>query len=172
MFEGIEEVYQNIAEALIQSVHDTWVEIVLNIERTSTNHSKIDAEYLTNNGDTKYISFFDNDYGLFIFVEQLYQTMTKDTDKHKWNRAKVTLTNDGKLNIKFEWDQELADELEALSKEYDPRWDDSLSQEEKEKKYKEMVQKGELPDLSKIEIGRRQRGQVIAIGLLSNTMLN
>ena len=152
MFEGIEEIYQNIAEALIESVEDAWMEIVLNIERTSTNHSTIDAEYLTDNGDIKYISFFDNDFGLFNFIEQLYQTMTKDSDKHKWNRAKVTLTNDGKLNIKFEWDQELEDELEALSKEYDPRWDDTLTQEEKDKKYQEMVKNGELPDLSKIEI--------------------
>jgi len=43
--------------------------------------------------------------------------MTAQTDKHKWNRAKATLTSDMQLNIKFEWDQELADELERLSKE-------------------------------------------------------
>ena len=152
MFEGIEKIYQNIAEALIKSVDKDWLEIILNVERTSPNHLKLDAEYLAEDNNIEYISFFDNDYGLFEFLEELYQAMTKDSDKHKWNRAKVTLTNDGKLNIKFEWDQELADELEALSKEYDPRWDDNLSQEEKEKRYKEMVKNGELPDLSNIEI--------------------
>jgi len=43
--------------------------------------------------------------------------MTIDSDKHKWNRAKVTLTNDMELNIKFRWDQALADELELLKQE-------------------------------------------------------
>jgi hypothetical protein len=117
MFKNIDEFYQNIAEALMKSVDDDWLGITLNVERTSSQHMKLDAEYLTQNGDTKYISFFDDDYGLFKLFEALYQTMTADTDKHKWNRAKVILTNDMKLNIKFEWNQELADELERLNKE-------------------------------------------------------
>jgi 6-pyruvoyl-tetrahydropterin synthase len=149
MFKNTENIYQSIAEALMDSVgNNDWIEITLNTERTSSSHMKLDTEYLKQNGDIEYISLFDNDYGLFNLFEKLYQTMTAETDKHKWNRAKATLTNDGKLNIKFEWDQELADELKRLEDEYDPRWDDSLSQEEKDKKYKEMVKNGELPDLS------------------------
>ena len=152
MFENFDELMKKIANALMESVDNDWIEIMLNIERTSSEHMGLNAEYITQDGDIKYISFFDNDYGLFNLFESLYQTMTADTDKHKWNRAKVTLNSDGELNIKFEWDQELEDELKELAKEYDPRWDDSLTPEEKEKKYKEMVKNGELPDLSKINI--------------------
>ncbi len=43
MFKNIEKIYQNISESLVQSVDNTWLEITLNIERTSASHSKLDA---------------------------------------------------------------------------------------------------------------------------------
>jgi hypothetical protein len=153
MFKNAENLYQKIAESLMElsnNINKDWLEIYYTIDLRNEGVIEDSCEYLSANGENKYISLFDNDYGLPKLFKELYQTMTVDTDKHKWNRAKVTLTNDGKLNIKFEWDQELADELKRLEDEYDPRWDDSLSQEEKDKKYKEMVKNGELPDLSGI----------------------
>ena len=152
MFKNYDEILQRISEKLMNYLDEKFLEITLDVERTSENSIGYTGMYINFNGDEKNLDFWNKSLKLQSEFHKLYQTMTAESDKHKWNRAKVTLTNDGKLNIKFEWDQELADELEALSKEYDPRWDDSLSQEEKEKKYKEMVQKGELPDLSKIEI--------------------
>lgn len=156
MFKNIDDILKGITDSLANSVKDEWIEINFNVKVTdgSVGYS---GKYLTIDGNYKQIDFWDNDYDLPKYFKNLYQAMTKDSDKHKWNRAKVTLTNDGKLNIKFEWDQELADELEALLKEYDPRWDDNLSQEEKEKRYKEMVKKGELPDLSNIEITYKEQ---------------
>ncbi|HFQ60796.1 MAG TPA: DUF600 family protein [Epsilonproteobacteria bacterium] len=149
MFKNIDDILKDITDSLTNSVKDEWIEINFDAKVTdgSVGYS---GKYLTIDGNYKQIDFWDNDYNLPKYFKNLYKTMTKESDKHKWNRAKVTLTNDGKLNIKFDWDQELADELEALSKEYDPRWDDSLTQAEKDKKYKEMVESVEVPDLSKV----------------------
>ena len=154
MFENYDELMQKIGKTLFERSKDLndWIKLIVNIERPSSSSISVQAEYLTSDGTTIYTSarkLLNNQFNLF---HELYQTMTADTDKHKWNRAKVTLNNNGELNIKFEWDQELEDELKRLSQEYDPRWDESLTPEEKEKKYKEMVKNGELPDLSKINI--------------------
>jgi hypothetical protein len=142
---------QKIANALTESVNDDWIEIELNIKVTSGSVG-YRGKYLNENANSEQIDFWENDYGLPELFRSLHQTMTADTDKHKWNRAKVTLTDEMNLNIKFEWDQALQDEIDRVSKEYDPRWDDTLNQEQKDEKYKEMVQSGELPDLSEINI--------------------
>ena len=159
MFTTDTDIYQFIANDL-GKLDDDWKKIILEVELDIEKDKSIDltaigytGEYINSNGEKKWLlNNWEEDPKLDDAFRILYKIMTSQSDKHKWNRAKVTLTNDGKLNIKFEWDQELADELEALSKEYDPRWDDNLSQEEKEKRYKEMVKNGELPDLSNIEI--------------------
>lgn len=118
MFKNYDELMQKISKSLIDcSGNYDWIEIYYNIDLRSEGVTEDSCEYIAINGETKYISLFDEDFGLPKLFKSLYQTMTADTDKHKWNRAKATLTNDMKLNIKFEWDQELADELERLSKE-------------------------------------------------------
>jgi hypothetical protein len=116
MFENYDEIMQKIANALTESVNDDWIEIELKIKVTSGSVG-YRGKYLNENANFEQIDFWENNYGLPKLFRKLHQTMTADTDKHKWNRAKVTLSNDMQLNIKFEWDQELADELERLSKE-------------------------------------------------------
>jgi hypothetical protein len=117
MFANSNEINNAIGQALIDSsTGKDWIEIVLDIEM-GIESVELSEQYLSTDGEIKYISLFDNDFGLFDNFRKLHQTMTAQTDKHKWNRAKVTLSNDMQLNIKFEWDQELADELERLSKE-------------------------------------------------------
>ena len=158
MFEKYDELLHEITELLLEGSLDlnNWTEIIINIERPSSDSIGVQAEYLDSNGEIVHISgrkILNNKFELF---HELYQAMTAQTDKHKWNRAKVTLDKDGKLNIKFDWDQEPVEELEELSNEYDPRWDDSLTQEEKDQKYKEMVESGELPDLSNIDVSHEE----------------
>ena len=152
MFENYDELMQKIANELQEYMDEEFIEITLEIERGSNDAIGYTGKYLDVFGEEKQLLSMDKDLDIGDLFHELYQTMTADTDKHKWNRAKVTLSSDGELNIKFEWDQELEDELKRLSQEYDPRWDESLTPEEKEKKYKEMVKSGELPDLSKINI--------------------
>ena len=116
MFQNIEEINNAIGQALYDSVNEDWVEIQMNI-KLGIESIGYRATYMATNGEIKQIDFWDNDFGLPNKFKKLHQTMTAQTDKHKWNRAKATLTDDMKLNIQFEWDQELADELERLNKE-------------------------------------------------------
>ncbi|MEA1880585.1 MAG: hypothetical protein U9N11_08070 [Campylobacterota bacterium] len=120
MFENYDEIMQKVGESIIQmsnSITD-WQKIIVNVERTSEQSIEMDVDYIDYNGENQYFNDFNDFFSETSDIfHKLYQTMTTDTDKHKWNRAKVTLTNDMQLNIKFEWDQELADELERLSQE-------------------------------------------------------
>ena len=152
MFENMDDILQDISNVLMKYLNEEHTKLELFFKRTDGS-SGFHGNIYNSNGKKSPLNIddYDDDF-LFDHFESLYQTMTKDSDKHKWNRAKVTLTSDGKLNIKFEWDQELEDELKRLEEEYDPRWDETLSVQERERKYKEMVEKGELPDLSKIDI--------------------
>jgi len=151
MFDTDNKIYQFIVDDLNNIRDKDWVMITLNVERESTGSIGYGGEYINNLSETKQLlNFWDSDRNLSKAFHRLYEIMTKETDKHKWNRLKVTLINGGDLNIKFEWDQELADEYERACTEYDPRWDDTLTPEERDRKYKEMVENGELLDYSKI----------------------
>lgn len=153
MFNTDSEIYQYIVDALHKCVKEDWIELRFDIDRDTENSIGLSkAKYFDENYDEKKLDgrcILNNTSEAFEF---LYQIMTQETDKNKWNRLKVTLIKDGDLNIKFEWDQELADEYERACTEYDPRWDNTLTPEERDRKYKEMVANGELLDYSKINI--------------------
>ena len=151
MFKTDSDIYQFIVDDL-NRLDDDWVMITLKVERGITSIG-YGGEYINSLGDeNQLLAVWDYDRNLSKAFHSLYKMMTEETDKHKWNRLVVTLIKDGDLTIKFNWDQELADELKKAQEEYDPRWDDSLTQEEKNIKYKEMVANGELLDYSKINI--------------------
>ena len=137
MFTTDSEIFQHIGEVLHKSVEGKWIKIEVEFERTEGSigcHGK----FISYSGEKKYPN------GRYILnntsdaLEELYQMMTAKSDKHKWNKAKVTLTNEGDFNIKFDWDQEMYDEIERLNNEYDPRWDDTLTKEEKIEAYEKM----------------------------------
>ncbi len=152
MFETDSEIYQFIVDDLNKIPDKDWVMITLKV-KLGIESTGYRGEYINNLGETKWLfNVWEEDRNLSKAFHKLYEIMTAETDKHKWNRLKVTLIKDGDLNIKFEWDQELADEIEEAGKQYDPRWDDTLTKEEKIKKYEEMVANGELLDYSKINI--------------------
>ncbi len=146
MFKTDTEIFQFIVEDLYR-LEDDWIYITLEVEREDGVFGHT-GEYINSVGDTKWLlDSWKANRNLSTAFHRLYEIMTESNDKHKWNRAKLTLENGGELNIKFEWDQEMADETERLSNEYDSRWDDSLTQEEKNEKYAQMVREGKLPDL-------------------------
>ena len=114
MFKDIENIQNTIGQKLYEFLDKTWIEISLDVElgEESVGYT---GKYLTKYGDAKNLDLWNKDLNLHDEFRTLYQTMTAQTDKHKWNRAKVTLSNDMQLNIKIEWNQELADELERLN---------------------------------------------------------
>ena len=159
MFETDSEIYQFIVDDL-NRLDDDWVMITLEVELDVMPNEDVDltsigftGEYINSMGETKWLlEIWKKDRLLGKAFKALYKIMTKETDKHKWNRLVVTLIKDGDLNIKFDWDQSWQDELVKAQNEYDPRWDDTLTEEEKNKKYAEMVANGELLDYSKINV--------------------
>ena len=108
MFKDIQNIQNSIGQKLYEFLDKTWVEISLDVKlgKESVGYT---GKYLTPYGDEKNLDLWNKDLNLRDAFISLYQTMTADTDKYKWNRAKVALTDDEKLNIKFEWDQELVD---------------------------------------------------------------
>jgi len=137
MFDSDTEIYQFIGNALRSVVNNDWNEIVLNVELTEGSIG-YNGQYLDSKGNKDQYDLFSLDDNLNDAFEELYQMMTAKSDKHKWNKAKVTLTHNGDFNIKFDWDQEMYDEIERLNNEYDPRWDDTLTKEEKIKAYEKV----------------------------------
>ena len=153
MFDTDKEIYQFIVDDLYRLEDKDWIMITLNIERATSSSIGFDGEYINNLGETKWLfDIWEGDSNLDTAFHRLYEIMTQETDKHKWNRLEITLENAGEFNIKFEWDQELFDEIERLNNQYDPRTDNTLTQEEKNLKYAEMVKNGELPDISGVNI--------------------
>jgi hypothetical protein len=117
MFENYDELMYEVAQTLYDYMDEDFIEIVLEVERPSGDSIGFTGDYLNSEGEKKYLDFWEKDLEIGDTFHAIYQTMTAETDKHKWNRAKATLTDEMKLNIEYEWDQELADELERLSKE-------------------------------------------------------
>ena len=113
MFNTDTEIFQFIVEDLYR-LEDDWVYITLEVERED-DVLGYNGEYITDLGETKWLfEVWEEDRRLFKAFHRLYEVMTQENDKHKWNKAKVTLENGGNFNIKFEWDQEMADETENL----------------------------------------------------------
>jgi hypothetical protein len=111
MSRKIEEIYHSLAIGIINGIETEW------------DKAQIFAEYFEDSANFKgefslknNIDFFEVDDQAFEDFEELYEITTEDSE-NKWNRAKFTLEPTGKFNIDFEWDQELADEIERLNNE-------------------------------------------------------
>ena len=50
------------------------------------------------------------------YIEKLYEITQNETPIHaNWNRAVFTLYPEGKVNMKYSWDQELQDEVDGYN---------------------------------------------------------
>ena len=104
--------YEKIASLLLQQVSGGWNKIELNCEFFG-DAAEFDIECEHSDGQVKDLH---GGYNLFKEFEKLYKVTTQNP-KNNWNRAKFTLEPDGNFDIEFEWDQDLADEIERLNKE-------------------------------------------------------
>ncbi|HEY8400102.1 MAG TPA: immunity protein YezG family protein [Cytophagaceae bacterium] len=57
---------------------------------------------------------FDDD--LEEKIKWLHTTTTEE-DKNKWNKAKFSVTPDGKFDMEFIWDQEWQDEIDGYNQQ-------------------------------------------------------
>jgi len=111
MAREIEEIYKSLAIGIIANINSKWDKAHLYTEFFE-DAAEFKGEYTLDNKT----NFFEVSDQAFDDFDELYQITTEDSD-NKWNRAIYSLEPTGKFNIEFEWDQELADEIERLNNE-------------------------------------------------------
>lgn len=111
MTRTIDEIYESIAQNMIDAIPSDWSSSSLDLE-FNNGSAEFDATFETPAGDTE---DFDVEYQVFKDFKEMYAIMTEEGDQHKWNRAKFKLTPEGKFSIDFDWDQALADEVARLN---------------------------------------------------------
>ncbi len=112
----IDDIYKSIAQNIVNSVDENWEEAELLVEREANN--AIGFKGGTRFNDV-FSSFKFRNFDRRQLVKDfhaLYE-ITAEGEVNNWNKAKCILFPSGKFSIDFEWDQDMADELEALSKE-------------------------------------------------------
>lgn len=110
MSKTVDEIYLDVAKAVVESIDQPWQVAILNFEYTDDS-GEFDCVFREEGGNEQ---DFDVDFLTYKNFKELHLIMTKD-GSNRWNRAKFTLYPSGKFNIDFEWDQSLADEIDANS---------------------------------------------------------
>ena len=111
MAKNIDDIYNSIAMGIIENIKTEWEKAHVFVEYFEDS-ANFKGEY-TLEGNT---AFFEVSDQAFDDFEELNEITTQNSE-NKWNRAVFTLEPTGKFNIDFEWDQELADEIERLNSE-------------------------------------------------------
>ena len=107
----IDDIYADIAKEISDSIDSEWVSALLLVEHYG-DAAEFDATFI--DSDTGSESDIDISYNVFRLFKEL-KRITSENGSNKWNRAKFTLMPSGDFTIDFEWDQSLADEIEANS---------------------------------------------------------
>jgi hypothetical protein len=87
MFQNYDEIMQRIANILFNYLKEDFIEINLEVERPSGSSIGYKGNYINFFGDNKYLDFWEEGLDIGNMFHDLYQTMTAQTDKHKWNRV-------------------------------------------------------------------------------------
>ena len=103
----IEEIYLKIGQSIVDSIEEDWTKAELFIEFFGDG-ADFEGRYETAKLKNEW---FDVDDEIYYLLKELDQVLGNS----KWNRAKFYLEPDGEFEMKFAWDQELADEIERLS---------------------------------------------------------
>lgn len=108
----VDNIYLEIARSIIDAIETQWSVAIINCE-LAENSGAFKCIYKEDN-DSAFDYDFDITYETFKAFEKLHEITTSGGSN--WNRAKFTLYPTGKFSIDFEWDQGLADEVEANSR--------------------------------------------------------
>ena len=111
----IDEIYNSIAQNMVDNLPLEWSEAFINVVRSASDALKLSGGYSSLDSDFNSFKFRNFDRRITDEFHDIYAIMTEEGDQHKWNRAKFKLTPGGKFSIDFDWDQELADEVASLN---------------------------------------------------------
>ncbi len=108
----VDDIYLEIAHSIIDAIETQWSVAIITCE-LAEDAGAFKCIY-KEDIDSAVDHDFDVSYETFKAFEKLHEITT--SGENDWNRAKFTLYPTGKFSIDFEWDQGLADEVEANSK--------------------------------------------------------
>lgn len=114
MTKSIDELYLSIADNILGNVPDDWKEATLSVERDAEDAIGVKGGFIDNSNEFHTFKFRNFDRRIFSDFHEIH-SITTQNDKSNWNRAKYTLMPSGDFTIDFEWDQSIADEVEANS---------------------------------------------------------
>lgn len=103
MSRTIDEIYQSIAQAIADSIQETWDFAKIEVEYVE-DAAEFDCVYV--NSSTKVEIDFDIEYQMFKDFKALHE-ITTSNNSNPWNRALYVLKPNGEFNIDFKWDEEL-----------------------------------------------------------------
>ncbi len=109
---SIDEIYLDIAQHCTDQIEDEWNSIKVEVEYFVT-AAEFDVSYQNTRNDTVDLNA---GYNLFKLFQRLHALTTENSEQN-WNKGTFTLEPKGDFNMEFEWDQELADEIEQLDSE-------------------------------------------------------
>ena len=110
----VDEIYNNIAQNMLDNLPSEWIEALIDVERGASDALKLSGGYSSLDSEFTSFKFRNFDRRIINDFHELYKIMTQG-DSNQWNRAKFKLTPDNKFSIDFDWDQALADEIEQLN---------------------------------------------------------
>ena len=114
---NISKIYEEISLNMINNiVGETWAKAFLDVEYYGSDALELGGGFDSADGVFTSFKFRNFDRKIVSNFHDLYK-ITAQSPKNDWNRAKFTLYPDGNFEIDFKWDQDLADEIERLSKE-------------------------------------------------------
>ena len=108
----IDSIYTAIAEHMINQIDEEWIDCKIAVEFFES-AAEFDTTYTSKSGIEHDLK---GGYPLFKLFKELHE-LTNESPENNWNRAKFTLEPTGKFKMDFDWDQELADEIERLNNE-------------------------------------------------------
>ena len=112
MSDVINNIYLNIAKGIVDVIDSNWSVAIIKFDYMG-GAGEFDCTY-KDSELSEVENDFDVDYSMYKLFKELHQVMN-EREAHTWNRARFTLYPTGKFSIDFEWDQALADEVEANS---------------------------------------------------------
>ena len=109
----VDEIYQNIAMNIANTINEKWSKAILNIE-IQENYVGDSGIYINDESQQKQLATDQFEWEYTDDILELHEITTQGGN-NKWNKAIFTLEADRTFSMDFIWDQEYQDEVDSFS---------------------------------------------------------
>ena len=106
----VDQIYEKIADNIVSSIDHKWETAFIDFLYFG-DAAEYKGTYISEKGSEE--TEFKVGYKNYKLLKEL-NLLTSTTQK-PWNHARYVLSHNGEFSVTFEWDQDLADEIEADS---------------------------------------------------------